>query len=78
MRRETDFLMPFDRSEAPLTMGELIRVIDGSVGMREKPGQVWSVRDADYSRGNQWGEEPRRVARDRPQVPASARHPPFT
>ncbi len=65
---ETEFLMPFDRSEAPLSMGELIRVIDGSVGMREKPGQVWSVLDANYGRGNQWGEEPRRVARDRPQV----------
>ncbi len=53
---ETQFLMPFDRSEAPLSMGELIRVIDGSVGMREKPGQVWPVLDANFGRGNQWGK----------------------
>ncbi len=53
---ETEFVMPFDRSEAPLSMGKLIGLINGSVGMREKPGQVLPVLDANYGRGNQWGE----------------------
>ncbi len=63
---ETEFVAPFDRSEAPLSMGELIRVIDGSVGVREKPGQVWPVLDANFGRGNrgqnheEWLESARR------------------
>ena len=44
---ETEFVAPFDRSEAPLSMGELIGLIDGSVGMRDKPGQVRPVLDTD-------------------------------
>ncbi len=63
---ETQFVMPFDRSETPLLMGELIELINGSVGMREKPGQVLPVLDANFGRGNrgqnheEWLERARR------------------
>ncbi len=49
--------MPFDRSEAPLSMGRLIGLIDGSVGMRDKPGQVLPVLDANFGRGNRSGRD---------------------
>ncbi len=37
-------------------MGELIGLIDDSVGMRDKPGQVLPVLDANFGRGNRWGQ----------------------
>ncbi len=63
---ETEFVLPLDRSAATLSMGRLIGLIDDSEGMREKPGQVWPVLDANYGRGNrgqnheEWLESARR------------------
>ena len=37
---ETDFVMPFDRSEAPLSLGELVELINNSEGLRQGRGLV--------------------------------------
>ncbi len=51
----TKFVMPFDRSAGLLSMGELIRVIDGSEGLCEWPGLVRAHLDAGFGRGDPWG-----------------------
>ena len=37
---ETDFVMPFDRSKVPLSLGELVEVINESEGLRQERGLV--------------------------------------
>lgn len=53
---DTDFILPFDRSQEPLSMGELIDLIDRSQGMGEVPGLVLHFLDRSFGRGNRWGK----------------------
>lgn len=52
---ETKFVLPFDRSAAPLSLGELVGLIDGSQGMESEAGLVGAVLNRCFGRGNQWG-----------------------
>ena len=52
---ETEFVLPFDCSEVPLSLGELVELIDNTQGMESKPGLVRSALDRSFGMGNRWG-----------------------
>jgi hypothetical protein len=49
---ETEFVLPFDRSETPLSLGELIKLIDESDGFEEEPGLVRPVIHRNFGLGD--------------------------
>lgn len=67
---ETDILLPFDRSENPLTLGELVQLIDECEGFlrsdsQPKLGMVRAPMEYNFGSENGWSDPERRLQQAR-------------